>query len=116
MNEFLKNNHPCELDNKELNNFNVKNEIQEIKLFNRDGANLRLVSEDGLLWKFKVDVKHKYIFEFMRYGLEEDNRTINMIDPSGGPYLTIGSKIGKDYIIDAFLEVDGEYMIHTNRI
>lgn len=90
--------------------------MKEIKLYNRDGADLLLISEDDKLWRFKVDTKHKYIFEFMRYGLEEDNKTINMIDPSGGPYLTIGSKIGKDYIIDAFLEVDGEYMIHTNRI
>lgn len=116
MNEFLKNNHPCELDNKELNNFNVKNEIQEIKLFNRDGANLRLVSEDGLLWKFKVDTEHKYVLEYMRYGLENDNKTICMIDPSGGPYMTIGAKLNEKYVIDAFVEIDGECMIHTNKI
>ena len=116
MNEFLKNNHPCELDNKELNNFNTNDEISEIKLFNRDGADLRLVSEDGLLWKFKVDIKHKYVLEYMRYGLEKDNRTICMIDPSGGPYLTIGSKIGQDFVIDAFVELDGECLIHTNRL
>ena len=116
MNEFLKNNHPCELDNKELNNFNTNDEISEIKLFNRDGADLRLVSEDGLLWRFKVDIEHKYILEYMRYGLEKDNRTICMIDPSGGPYLTIGSKIGQDFVIDAFVELDEELLIHTNCI
>jgi hypothetical protein len=88
----------------------------EIKLFNRDGADLRLVSEDEKLWTFKVDKKHDYILEYMRYGLENDNKTINMMDPAGGPYLTIGTRIGKDFIIDAFLEVDGECMIHTNRI
>jgi hypothetical protein len=116
MNEFLKNNHPCELDNKELNNFNTTDEIQEIKLFNRDGADLRLVSEDGLLWRLKVDIEHKYILEYMRYGLEKDNRTICMIDPSGGPYMTIGTKIGQDFVIDAFVELDGECLIHTNRL
>lgn len=116
MNEFLKNNHPSELDNKELNNFNTKDEIPEIKLFNRDGANLRLVSEDGLLWRFKVDNEHKYVLEYMRYGLEKDNRTICMIDPSGGPYMTIGTKIGQDFVIDAFVELDGECLIHTNRL
>ena len=88
----------------------------EIKLFNRDGADLRLISDDEKLWKFKVDNKHAYVLEYMRYGIEKDNKTINMIDPSGGPYLTIGSKIGNDYIIDAFVEVDNECMIHTNRL
>ena len=88
--------------------------MKVIKLYNRDGADLRLISEDEKLWKFKVDKKHAYIFEYMRYGLEKDNKTINMMDPSGGPYLTIGSRIGKDFIIDAFLEVDGECLIHTN--
>ena len=54
----------------------------EIKLFNRDGADLRLISEDEKLWKFKVDKKHAYVLEYMRYGLEKDNKTINMMDPS----------------------------------
>jgi len=90
--------------------------MNEIKLFNRDGANLRLVSEDGLLWRIKVDIEHKYVLEHMRYGLEKDNKTICMLDPSGGPYMTIGTKIGKDYIIDAFVELDEELLIHTNRI
>ena len=90
--------------------------MNEIKLFNRDGANLRLVSEDDLLWRFKVDIEHKYVLEHMRYGLEKDNKTICMLDPSGGPCMTIGTKIGKDYIIDAFVELDEELLIHTNRI
>lgn len=90
--------------------------MKEIKLFNRDGADLRLVSEDGLLWKFKIDTEHKYVLEYMCYGLEDDNRTICMIDPSGGPYLTIGTKIGQDYVIDAFVELDDECLIHTNRL
>ena len=116
MNEFLKNNYPSELDNKKLNNFNVSEKISEIKLFNRDNGNLKLISEDGKTWKFNVDEKHKYILEFMRYGLDDDNETINMVDPSGGPYLTIGSKIGNDLIINSFTEVDGELLIHTNKI
>lgn len=90
--------------------------MNEIKLFNRDGADLKLVSEDGLLWKFKVDTEHKYVLEYMRYGFEKDNRTICMIDPSGGPYLTIGTKVGQDYVIDAFIELNDELMVHTNKI
>ena len=90
--------------------------MSEIKLFNRDGANLKLVSEDEKLWKFEVDPEHKYILEYMRYGLENDNKTICMVDPSGGPYMTIGTRIGKDFVIDAFIELDGELLIHTNRL
>jgi len=88
----------------------------EIKLFNRDGANLRLVSEDEKLWQFKVDLDHQYIFDYMRYEFAEDNKTIQMIDPSGGPYLTIGTKLNNDYVIDAFVEVDDILYIHTNKI
>lgn len=88
----------------------------EIKLFNRDGANLKLVSEDEKLWKFEVDDEHKYVLEYMRYGLENDNKTICMVDPSGGPYLEKGTRIGKDFIIDAFVELDEELLIHTNHL
>lgn len=88
----------------------------EIKLFNRDGADLKLVSEDEKLWKFKVDKEHQYIFNYMRYGVMPDNKTIEMIDPSGGPYLTIGSKLNDNYVIDAFIEVDNDLLIHTSEL
>lgn len=90
--------------------------MKEIKLFNRDGADLRLVSEDGILWKFDVDKEHKYVLEYMRCGFENDNKTINMMDPSGGPYLSIGQRLSKDYIIDAFVEIGGKYMIRTQKL
>lgn len=90
--------------------------MKEIKLFNRDGANLRLVSEDGILWKFNVDKEHEYVLEYMRCGFENDNKTIIMIDPSGGPYLSKGQRLSKDYIIDAFVEIDGKYMIRTQKL
>ncbi len=115
MNEFLKNNHPCELDNK-LNSFNTSEEIHEIKLFNRDGADLKLISEDEKLWKFTVDDKHNYVLQYIRIGFELDNKTICMVDPSGGPCLTIGTKIGTNFIIDAFIELDDKLMVHTNKI
>lgn len=90
--------------------------MKEIKLFNRDGANLRLVSEDGILWKFNVDKEHEYVLEYMRCGFENANKTIIMIDPSGGPYLSKGQRLSKDYIIDAFVEIDGKYMIRTQKL
>jgi len=88
----------------------------EIKLYNRDGADLRLVSDDELLWRFKVDKEHLYVLEYIRVGYMEDNKTIDMIDPSGGPYLSIGTKLNEKYIIDAFIDIDNELMIHTNSI
>ena len=50
--------------------------MKEIKLYNRDGANLKLVSEDGNLWKFQVDDKHKYILEYCRIGYQNEDKTI----------------------------------------
>ena len=44
---------------------------------------------------------------FMRYGYDEDPSIINMIDPSGGPYITIGTNLkmffedGVDRIIES---------------
>ena len=90
--------------------------MNEIKLFNGDGADLRLVSEDEKLWEFTVDDKHNYVLQHIRIGFEDDNKTICMIDPSDGPYLTIGTKIGQDFIIDAFIELDNKLMVHTNRM
>lgn len=90
--------------------------MKEIKLFNRDGADLRLVSEDGILWKFNVDKEHEYVLEYMRCGFENDSKTIIMMDPSGGPYLSKGQRLSKDYIIDAFVKIDGKYMIRTQKL
>jgi len=88
----------------------------EIQLFNRDGADLKLISEDEKLWEFIVDNKHNYVLQHIRIGFEHDNKTICMIDPVGGPYMTIGTKIGQDFVIDAFIELDDKLMVHTNKI
>lgn len=88
----------------------------EIKLFNRDGADLKMVSKDRKLWELKVDDAHKYILEYMRCGLMDDGKTIDMIDPSGGPYLAIGNRLNDKYVIDAFIEMDSKLYIHTNKI
>ena len=90
--------------------------LNKIKLFNRDGANLNLISEDGTLWAFNVDEKHKYIFEYCRVGYKNDNTEIEFIDPSGGPMLSCGQTISKDYVIDSIINVDNQLMIHTQPI
>ena len=90
--------------------------LNKIKLFNRDGANLNLISEDGILWEFDVDEKHKYIFEYCRVGYKNDNKEIEFIDPSGGPMLSCGQRLSKNYVIDSIVEVNGQLMIHTQEL
>ena len=90
--------------------------MKEIKLYNRDGADLKLVSEDGNLWKFQVDDKHKYILEYCRIGYQNEDKEIEFVDPSGGPMLSCGQTISKDYVIDSIIDVDNQLMIHTQPI
>ena len=90
--------------------------MKEIKLYNRDGANLKLVSEDGNLWKFQVDDKHKYILEYCRVGYQNEDKEIEFVDPSGGPMLSCDQTISKDYVIDSIIDVDNQLMIHTQPI
>ena len=61
----------------------------KINLFNRDGANLWLEpeKENSDIWKLKVDNNHTYVLEYMRIiGYPR----IEAIDPSGGPFISIG--------------------------
>lgn len=90
--------------------------LNKIKLFNRDGANLNLISEDGILWTFNVDEKHKYILEYCRVGYKNDNTEIEFIDPSGGPMLSCGQRLSKNYVIDSIVEVNGQLMIRTKEL
>jgi hypothetical protein len=87
--------------------------MNSIKLYNRDGADLKLVPK---VWELQVDEDHKYILEHMRVGLGEDNKTIEMIDPSGGPYITLGYKLNNEFIIDSIIDVDNSILIHTKHI
>ena len=90
--------------------------MKEIKLYNRDGADLKLVSEDDNLWKFQVDDKHKYVLEYCRVGYQNEDKEIDFVDPSGGPMLSCGQSISKDYVIDSIIDVDNQLMIHTQPI
>lgn len=90
--------------------------LNKIKLFNRDGANLNLISEDGILWTVNVDEKHKYILEYCRVGYKNDNTEIEFIDPSGGPMLSCGQRLSKNYVIDSIVEVNGQLMIRTKEL
>ena len=88
--------------------------MKEIKLYNRDGANLRLVSEDGKVWKFHVDKDHQYVLDYCRLGLFADNIIgcggYEMIDPSGGPYLKVGERLDNMHIIESI-----KYILLSNQ-
>ena len=90
--------------------------MKKIKLYNRDGADQKLVSEDGNLWKFQVDDKHKYILEYCRVGYQNEDKEIEFVDPSGGPMLSCGQRLSKNYVIDSIVEVNGQLMIRTKEL
>ena len=79
--------------------------MKEIKLFNRDGANLKLVQkhlkeiEPHITeWKLQVDEKHKYVLEFCRY-IGDNFLEPEAIDPSGGPMINLGDEFEGKYKI-----------------
>lgn len=52
---------------------------------NRYGDLVQLVKQDGNLYLLNGDL------DYMRVGYNED-KTINFVDPSGGPFLRVGAK------------------------
>ena len=45
-----------------------------------------------------------------------EDKEIEFVDPSGGPMLSCGQTISKDYVIDSIIDVDNQLMIHTQPI
>lgn len=79
--------------------------MKEIKLFNRDGADLKLVQkhlkeiEPHITeWELQVDEKHKYVLEFCRY-IGNNFLEPEAIDPSGGPMINLGDEFEGKYKI-----------------
>ena len=79
--------------------------MKEIKLFNRDGADLKLVQkylkeiEPHITeWELQVDEKHKYVLEFCRY-IGDDFLNPEAIDPAGGPMINLGDEFEGKYKI-----------------
>ena len=79
--------------------------MKKIKLFNRDGANLKLVQkhlkeiEPHITeWELQVDEKHKYVLEFCRY-IGDNFLEPEAIDPSGGPMINLGDEFEGKYKI-----------------
>ena len=79
--------------------------MKEIKLFNRDGADLKLVQkhlkeiEPHITeWELQVDDKHKYVLEFCRY-IGDNFLEPEAIDPTGGPMINLGDEFENRYKI-----------------
>ena len=79
--------------------------MKEIKLYNRDGADLKLVQkhlkeiEPHITeWELQVDEKHKYVLEFCRY-IGDNFLEPEAIDPSGGPMINLGDEFENRYKI-----------------
>ena len=83
-----------------------------IHLRNRDGATMWLENIHDDIWKLKVDKDHEYCLQYMRCGGDftfDENRKIHwnkieMIDPSGGPYLEVGDYVDDKYKIIEILD------------
>ena len=79
--------------------------MKEIKLFNRDGADLKLVQKHLkeiepyiTEWELQVDKKHRYVLEFCRY-IGDNFLEPEAIDPSGGPMINLGDEFEGKYKI-----------------
>lgn len=74
--------------------------MENIKLNNRYNAKIWLEHINEDLWQLKSE-NHKDL-QYMRFIYEDDNKTIYAIDPSGGPFMSLGTIVGfeKKYIID----------------
>jgi len=64
--------------------------MSKIKLFNRDGATLWLENTENNIWKLNVDEDHTWVLEHIRV-IGNYPTHIIAVDPSGGPYIEIGS-------------------------
>ena len=78
--------------------------MKEIKLYNRD------VFKDTYL--LTVD-KNKYILEYMRVGKKQTNNSIEFIDPSGGPMISVGQQIDSEHTISNITEATSKFIIET---
>ena len=88
----------------------------EIKLYNRDGADLRLISseDDDHRWTMNVDKDHEYVLKYLRYGMDENEYDIEFIDPAGGPILYIDQILENNERITYIGEEDNDIVIYTS--
>ena len=74
--------------------------MEKIKLHNRYHSDIWLEHIGNDLWY--INSKSEEDLNYMRIIYNEDNKSIYAIDPSGGPFLSVGTIVGfeEKYIID----------------
>ena len=94
--------------------------MKEIKLFNRDGADLKLVQkhlkeiEPHITeWELQVDKKHEYVLEFCRY-IGDNFSEPEAIDPSGGPMINLGDEFEGKYKIVKINSINNIWISERN--
>ena len=94
--------------------------MKEIKLFNRDGADLKLVQkhlkeiEPHITeWELQVDKKHGYVLEFCRY-IGDNLLELEAIDPSGGPMINLGDEFEGKYKIVKINSINNIWISERN--
>lgn len=73
---------------------------REVHLFNREGADLKIVlkpSSGIYVGTLKTDPRHSYCLDFMR--IIYDGEEIEAVDPSGGPFISVGQEFSGYKII-----------------
>lgn len=94
--------------------------MKEIKLNNRDGADLRLrqITEDSDLYRLTVDDEHKYCLEYIGVSAScnSENKVLHYhsIDPVGGPLLVAFDEID-NYIIEEIINCNTLKLREKNR-
>lgn len=78
----------------------------------REHRNIYLKEIDPGVWQFCADKPDEWILEYMRCILDECGIEITAIDPSGGPFLSVGDKIG-NIIIDQIEIKDHKFLLYA---
>lgn len=75
----------------------------EIPLFNRHGSKVFLEHKENNIYYLRGDEE-----ALMAVGVTGNPNNITAVDPSGGPYISVGSEIIKGYIIESIEFIKGE--------
>lgn len=78
----------------------------EIPLFNRYGSKVYLKHKEDNIYYLRGDKDALIAVGVNYYPDNLDN--IMSVDPSGGPYISVGTEIIKDYIVESIECIKGE--------
>lgn len=74
--------------------------MKRIKLNSRYGEkNYLVLNEDGISYSLKTEYNFRVIFDESK---DDGVPNIIAVDPSGGPYLTTGTQVSKNLVVDHF--------------